>query len=71
MEHQANVILRGGGPLVPDEERIRYVADPTERLKLFLGNRYEHYQPTTARQRHSDGRELLVFKWVYRTYVAE
>lgn len=71
MEHQANVILRGGGPLVPDEERVRYVADLSGRFKLFLGNRYEHYEPTTSRQRHRDGRELLVFEWVYRTYVAE
>jgi hypothetical protein len=71
VEQHANVILRGGGPLIPDGERIRYVANPTERFKLFLGNRYEHYEPTASRQKHDDGRELLVLKWVYRTYVAE
>ncbi|MGC0386163.1 hypothetical protein RKD33_006380 [Streptomyces sp. SAI-129] len=68
------VAVQGLGAVLGGTQSLHtnpFVADPTERLKLFLGNRYEHYQPTTARQRHSDGRELLVFKWVYRTYVAE
>ncbi|NUS15364.1 MAG: hypothetical protein HOY69_28910 [Streptomyces sp.] len=71
MAHAPNAILQGGGSLVPDEERIRYVEFPTRTYKLFLGNRHEHYEPTGSVHAHADGRELHVFRWVRRTYVAE
>ncbi|MFE0178422.1 DUF5988 family protein [Streptomyces sp. NPDC059002] len=70
MAHTPNVLLRGGS-VVPHEERVRYVADTTEKFKLFLGNRYEHFEPTESRHAHDDGGELHVFEWVRRTYVAE
>ncbi|HEY8987155.1 MAG TPA: DUF5988 family protein [Streptomyces sp.] len=37
----------------------------------MLENRYEHYEPTGATLAQGDGSDLLVFEWVYRTYVAE
>jgi hypothetical protein len=71
MTQPPNAILRGGGPLVPDGERIRHVTNTADTFKLFLGNCYEHYEPTDACHEHDDGRELQVFEWVRRTYVAE
>ncbi|WP_405775336.1 DUF5988 family protein [Streptomyces sp. NBC_01538] len=67
----ANVILSGGsGETVPDTERIQFVADLESKLKVFMGNRYEHFMPTSRFVRH-EGRELRVFDWAGRTYVAE
>ncbi|MGW1780159.1 DUF5988 family protein [Streptomyces sp. NPDC002143] len=71
MAQTPNVILEGGGPLIPTDERIRFLPNTAETFKLFLGNRHEHYEPSDTRHAHHDGRELRVFKWVRRTYVAE
>ncbi|MEV1068182.1 DUF5988 family protein [Streptomyces sp. NPDC050263] len=71
MAQTPNVILEGGGPLIPSAERIRFLPNTAETFKLFLGNRHEHYEPTDTRQAHHDGRELRVFRRVRRTYVAE
>ncbi|MFF5019977.1 DUF5988 family protein [Streptomyces sp. NPDC001165] len=65
-----NAILRGGAG-VPDEERVRYVENMADTFKLYLENRYEHYEPTDSKVAHNDGLELHVFEWVCRTYVAE
>ncbi|MCW7945669.1 hypothetical protein AAW14_27635 [Streptomyces hygroscopicus] len=65
-----NAILRGGAG-VPDQERVRYVANIADTFKLHLANRYEHYEPTDAKHTRHDGLELRVFEWVCRTYVAE
>ncbi|MET9293105.1 DUF5988 family protein [Streptomyces sp. NPDC003077] len=70
MRMRPNAILQGG-TAVPDDERIRYVEDTQDTFKLFLKNRYEHYKPTGDMRKHHDGSELLVFEWMYRTYVAE
>ncbi|GAA3889090.1 DUF5988 family protein [Streptomyces sedi] len=69
MSQRPNVILRGG-PSVPDTERVLYVPDPTQRLKIFRGHRYEHFEPTPETALHA-GRKLLVFTWSGCTYVAE
>ncbi|MFB7501573.1 DUF5988 family protein [Streptomyces sp. NPDC056161] len=71
MTQHPNAVLRGGGSLVPDGERIRHVSNTTDTFKLFLGNRYEHYAPTEDMYLHDDGQELQVFEWVRRTFVAE
>ncbi|MEU2826384.1 DUF5988 family protein [Streptomyces sp. HNA39] len=70
MKVRPNAILQGGST-VPDEERVRFVEDTQDTFKLFLGNRYEHYRPTGTTRTHQDGSDLLVFEWMYRTYVAE
>jgi hypothetical protein len=64
-----NVVLMGG-PEIPDTERLRYVADTSERFKLFRGNRYEHFDPTPTFSLHM-GRQLQVFTWTRSTFVAE
>ncbi|MGW8375231.1 DUF5988 family protein [Streptomyces sp. ODS28] len=67
----ANVILRGGAAeALPPSERIRRVDDVRDTFKLFLGNRYEHFRPTSETQHHN-GRSLRVFAWLDSTYVAE
>jgi hypothetical protein len=66
-----NAILSGGpAPDLKEEERVRYVEDATEKVKLLYGNRYEHFVPTetTVVER---GLELKVFAWSGYTCVAE
>ncbi|HEX6526490.1 MAG TPA: DUF5988 family protein [Streptosporangiaceae bacterium] len=65
---EANVVLRGGPPSLHGCER--YVANTDDKLKLLQGNCYEHFAPTTGIERRS-GRDLRVFVWMARTYVAE
>lgn len=67
---EANVVLLGGPPSLPPDKRIKHVSDISDKVKLQLGNRYEHFQPTTEVRRFGD-RELRVFFWTDRTYVAE
>ncbi|AXI80298.1 DUF5988 family protein [Peterkaempfera bronchialis] len=71
LTEEANVILRGGvSSQLKEDERIRYVADRNATLKIARGNRYEHFEPSPEKIRHGD-RELQVFVWVGRTYIAE
>ncbi|QOV33125.1 hypothetical protein IM697_22945 [Streptomyces ferrugineus] len=65
-----NVVLRGGPTWLPEEQRTRSVADVQDKLKLLIGNAYEHFEPT-AETAERDGVRLRVFEWTYRTYVAE
>lgn len=68
---EPNVILRGGvSPYLTDNQRIRYVEDTDDKLKLLRGNRYEHFEPTTESEIHN-GTELRVFVWVGGTKLAE
>ncbi|WP_019074861.1 DUF5988 family protein [Streptomyces hokutonensis] len=67
---EPNAILTGGPSSVPEEERLRYVADTGTKIRLLSGNRWEHFDPTTRVIRHH-GRDLLVFVWSRHTYIAE
>ncbi|MEU9478096.1 DUF5988 family protein [Streptomyces sp. NPDC048191] len=66
-----NVLLLGGRPpQLSQEERIRYVADVSTKVKVLNGNRYDHFEPTgetVVEEEH----ELLVYEWSGCTYVAE
>jgi hypothetical protein len=64
---EPNAVLRGGPG---SSERVHRVADPGAVVKLFNGNRYDHFAPTSETAVH-DGRELPVLTWVGCTYVAE
>ncbi|GHH92976.1 DUF5988 family protein [Streptomyces capillispiralis] len=66
---EPNVLLTGGKG-VPDAVRTHRVDRLTDRLKLELGNRYEHFE-ATSETREVEGRALHVYAWIYRTYVAE
>jgi hypothetical protein len=68
---EPNVILYGGSSeRMTHQERIRHLPDCEEKIKLPLGNRVEHFEPTNQVELH-DGRTLRVFAWVQNTYVAE
>jgi hypothetical protein len=66
-----NAILTGG-PLadLPEAERLYFVADEAESVKLSRGDRYEHYHRSGRTVRHELG-ELHLFVWACRTFVAE
>ncbi|RSM84797.1 hypothetical protein DMH04_20205 [Kibdelosporangium aridum] len=66
-----NAFLRGG----PDHRlahagRIRYAESTTTPVKVLVGECYEHFQPTSEFT-ELDGRQLRVFSWSHRTFVAE
>ena len=66
-----NAILLGGlSTALPDHERVRYVADGDTKVKVAMGNRYEHFESTRETFRHGH-QDLRVFAWTGRTYVAE
>lgn len=67
---EANVILFGGPPWLPADRRIIHVDNTSDKVKLQLGNHYDHFHPT-AEVRRFGNRELHVFSWADRTYVAE
>lgn len=66
----ANIILRGGPSSLTQDERELHVNDTREKIKMLLGNRYEHFEPTQETERRS-GRDLVIYAWTGRTYVAE
>ncbi|MER5746604.1 DUF5988 family protein [Streptomyces sp. NPDC059913] len=65
-------VLLCGGPLegAPESERLVRVSDPQQTFKLFKGNRYEHFLPSSE-SRVVSGQEVPVFLWSHRTFVAE
>jgi Family of unknown function (DUF5988) len=68
---QANTVLVGGPANdLPFDQRLRRVDDAGETVKVPGGNRYDHYRPTGEVHIH-DGRQLRVYVWAHRTYVAE
>lgn len=66
-----NAFLRGIPiSLLIDGARERRVDEIDETLKLFMGNRHEHFRPL-AETVTIGGRELRVFEWTHSTFVAE
>ncbi len=66
-----NAFLRGiPTSLLIDGARERRVDEIDENLKLFMGNRHEHFRPL-AETVTIGGRELRVFEWTHSTFVAE
>ncbi|MDX3803178.1 DUF5988 family protein [Streptomyces sp. AK04-3B] len=69
--HQPNAILKGGPAFqLTDEDRIRFIADTTTKVKILKGNRYEHFEPTDTTITAND-RQLHVYTWSGYTHVAE
>ncbi len=66
----AMLVGRPGGMTIPERERIRWVHNLQEPVKVFCGNRYEHFHPTLDTVKHPLGL-LRVFAWTRTTYVAE
>lgn len=72
MDTLPNVVLRGGPDLgLSDEERLRYVPEPGDKVKVARGHRYEHFERSTDIWADSDGNELCVYVWTGYTRVAE
>lgn len=68
---EPNIVLIGGpGMSLDSVERVRFAQRLDATVKLLLGNRYEHFEPT-ERSTVIDGRELQVFEWKTYTKVAE
>ncbi|ONI87966.1 hypothetical protein ALI144C_08390 [Actinosynnema sp. ALI-1.44] len=67
-----NVFLSGGSAqTIADADRLRYVPDlDVPKVSLLFGNRYEHFE-ASSETTLVDGREVKVFVWSLRTYVAE
>ncbi|MFE0427183.1 DUF5988 family protein [Streptomyces sp. NPDC058953] len=66
-----NVVLRGcTSPYLAEEQRIRHVPDPGEKVKFLFGNRYEHFVATSEWVNH-EGETLRVFAWAGATSPAE
>ncbi len=66
-----NAILHGGpSEYLPDDRRLRHVAEPQDVLKVLCGNRYEHFRRSARTVRH-ESLELRVFAWTGFTYLAE
>jgi hypothetical protein len=65
-----NAILHGGPEHLADDSRTRYIDDIESTLKLPIGNAYDHFVPTGKFMEH-EGKNLRIFEWSRRTYVAE
>lgn len=72
MTTEPNVILRGGPNVdLADDERLRYVPAPVDKIKVPRGHRYEHYERSADTWTQPDGGTLQVFEWTGFTRVAE
>jgi hypothetical protein len=70
--HRPPNILLSGGPDFMYEymDRTHFVVDPDVKLKLLVGNRYEHFEPTGEFVTEGAAK-LQVFLWTGHTYIAE
>ena len=67
---QIRVLLVGGPAALREADRIRVVDTLVDKIKLLLGNGYEHFA-YSGESRDLNGSRLAVFRWCHRTKVAE
>jgi hypothetical protein len=66
-----NAVLCGGNlTALPQQHRYVRVDDTSQKIKILVGNGYDHFLPTDRVQR-SYGHILTVYDWSHRTYIAE
>ncbi|MEU7318427.1 DUF5988 family protein [Streptomyces sp. NPDC007083] len=69
MRDYIQVVLKGGPEAVP-----RIITVPREdhipQVKVLHGNGYEHFEATQECEEHQGG-FLPVYRWCYRTFIAE
>ncbi|AXK32415.1 hypothetical protein DVA86_06875 [Streptomyces armeniacus] len=65
-----NALLTGGPSALERAQRLLHVADLNDRVKILMGNRYEHFAPTGKTVDTEQGK-VHVFEWSYRTRIAE
>lgn len=68
--NKIKVLLVGGPAMLGEDDRLRYVTELGEKIKLPIGNGYEHFQ-ANGESCIVDGSELPVFAWCGGTKVAE
>ncbi|MFL6140519.1 MAG: DUF5988 family protein [Labedaea sp.] len=67
---KVKVLLVGGPAHVPNKDRVQWVTELSEKVKLCFGGGYEHFT-YQGDQSTADGEDLPVFQWVMRTTMAE
>lgn len=69
MHQPKRVILREGPEGTPSIWEMETLT-PGDRIKILHGNGYEHYE-FAHRYAEFEGNMLPVYRWCYRTYIAE
>ncbi|WP_405592225.1 DUF5988 family protein [Streptomyces sp. NBC_01190] len=69
MEGRVCVLFVGGPEGTPSTWEVRSLEEES-RVSILFGNRYEHFEYAHCRAEFG-GRMLPVYRWSYRTYVAE
>ncbi|PSL51927.1 hypothetical protein B0I31_1163 [Saccharothrix carnea] len=68
--NKIKVVLVGGPEQLREDDRIRYVTDLADKVKVPAGNGYEHFR-ANGESRTVDDFEVPVFAWCGRTKIAE
>ena len=61
--------LLGGSPEIPPRLRVQRVKTTTDTTKVQFGSGYEHF--VYDEENTAQGGDVLVFRWVARTEIAE
>ncbi|GIJ26732.1 hypothetical protein Vqi01_18940 [Micromonospora qiuiae] len=64
------VRLVGGPSDLPDDDRFRLTSVDAYKVKVEHRGGYEHFERTDERYPHPDS-EVIVYRWVTRTRIAE
>lgn len=67
---QIRVLLVGGPTGLSEADRIREVDTLANSVKIFRGNRYDHFT-YSGESRNLNGAQVPVFQWSYQTKIAE
>jgi hypothetical protein len=65
-----DVVLAGGPSSLPEGDRIRTVSSLADKIKLPIGNGYEHFAYSGEYQ-NFQGSRMPAFTWCGRTKIAE
>lgn len=69
MPEMISVMLTGGPDWAPEVWEVQSVEDEPK-VKILCGNAYEHFEFSGFRA-GPEGEQRPVYRWCYRTYVAE
>jgi hypothetical protein len=70
LSQSARIRLEGGPNDLPDEMRMGTVTDEQSVIKFERHGGYEHFHRTDEKHHGEDG-PAVVFRWVWRTRIAE
>jgi hypothetical protein len=66
----ARIRLAGGPSDLPDEQRTITISAEQDVIKFEHRGGYEHFHRTVEKHDEEDGR-AVIFRWVWRTRIAE